>query len=71
HTITLHIDRDRVHAGDDDSPYRTIGESRTVRGDITVGEALDAITHGRDRYHLASIAGGATWVLSAGPPYST
>lgn len=66
--IVLHIDRDRVHAGDDDvPPYRMIRETRAVRGDITVGGTLDALTRGDDRYPLASVAGGATWVLYGGP----
>ncbi|MFD9903539.1 hypothetical protein [Streptomyces sp. NPDC059063] len=67
--ITLHVDRDRVHAGDDDfPPYRMIGATYALRGGATVGDALDVITgRGPDRYTLASIAGGATWVLYGGP----
>ncbi|MER6219504.1 hypothetical protein ACWCYL_37695 [Streptomyces sp. 900105755] len=66
--IELHIDRDRVHAGDDDfPPHHVIRQMRAVRGDITVGEAVDALTRGSSRYHLASVAGGATWVLFGGP----
>ncbi|MFI8929469.1 hypothetical protein ACIG3E_17540 [Streptomyces sp. NPDC053474] len=66
--IVLHIDRDRVHAGDDDvPPYRMIRETRALRGDITVGGAIDALTRGSDRYPLASVAGGATWALYGGP----
>ncbi|MCI3934966.1 hypothetical protein [Streptomyces sp. AN091965] len=44
-----------------------IRETRAVRGDITVGGALDALTRGDDRYPLASVAGGAAWVLYGGP----
>ncbi|WP_306333690.1 hypothetical protein [Streptomyces sp. KL118A] len=66
--LVLHIDRDRVHAGDDDvPPHHMIGEIRAVPGDITIGEAVDALTHGDDRYRLASVVGGATWVLHGGP----
>jgi hypothetical protein len=66
--IVLHIDRDRVHAGDDEyPPFRMIRETRAMRGDTTVDEALDALTHGRDRYRLAAVAGGATWALYGGP----
>ncbi|GGV42480.1 hypothetical protein [Streptomyces spectabilis] len=66
--ITLHVDRDRVHAGDDDvPPHRIIAATLSLGGDITIGEAVDAITRGPDRYFLASVVGGATWVLYGGP----
>ncbi|MEY9874153.1 hypothetical protein ABH931_003647 [Streptacidiphilus sp. MAP12-33] len=66
--ITLTVDRDRVHAGDEEyPPFRMIRETRSLPGDITVGEALDVLTRGSDRYHLASVAGGAPWALHGGP----
>ncbi|MFC1435175.1 hypothetical protein ACEZDB_31490 [Streptacidiphilus sp. N1-3] len=66
--IRLHIDRDRVHAGDEEyPPFHMIRETRVMRGDVTVGEVVDAIvTRGPDRYSLASVAGRVTWALYGG-----
>jgi hypothetical protein len=65
--LVLYIDRGRVHAGDEEyPPFHMIRETRALRADVTVGEAVDAVTRGRGRYGLASVAGRATWVLYGG-----
>ncbi|PKV89894.1 hypothetical protein [Streptomyces sp. TLI_146] len=65
----LRVDRDRVHAGDDRGPKGYVEEARyAVRGDLAVGEVLASLLGpGPDEFYLASVAGGATWVLYAGP----